>query len=120
MQDPEFSHTPKGVAVRRFSVACNRLFRQDEETQKEISCFDVSWRTRLAEVCEEYVKKVHGVGRLEQDRWMDSDGKDGEQKAEEPAAEDQVHEEASRKGDPVMRDLPERSERQRSGSGEQA
>jgi single-strand DNA-binding protein len=46
--------------------------------QKEVSCFDVSAWTRLAEVCGEYLKKGRGVrvvGRLKQDRWTDADGK---------------------------------------------
>jgi single-strand DNA-binding protein len=46
--------------------------------QKEVSFFDVSNWTRLAEVCGEYLKKGRGVrvvGRLKQDRWTDADGK---------------------------------------------
>ena len=46
--------------------------------QKEVSFFEVSTWTRLAEVCGEYLKKGRGVrvvGRLKQDRWTDPDGK---------------------------------------------
>ena len=46
--------------------------------QKEVSFFDISCWTRLAEVCSEYLKKGRGVrvvGRLKQDRWTDADGK---------------------------------------------
>jgi single-strand DNA-binding protein len=78
VRDPELSYTPKGTAVCKFSVACNRSFKQGEETQKEVSYFDVSCWTRLAEVCAEYLKKGRGVrvvGRLKQDRWTDGDGK---------------------------------------------
>ncbi len=78
VRDPELSYTPKGTAVCKFSVACNRFFKQEEETQKEVSFFDVSTWTRLAEVCAEYLKKGRGVrvvGRLKQDRWTDPDGK---------------------------------------------
>ena len=78
VRDPELSYTPKGTAVCKFTVACNRFFKQDEETQKEVSFFDVTAWTRLAEVCGEYLKKGRGVrvvGRLKQDRWTDSDGK---------------------------------------------
>jgi single-strand DNA-binding protein len=77
-RDPELSYTPKGTAVCKFSVACNRLYKQEEETQKEVSYFDVSTWTRLAEVCAEYLRKGRGVrvvGRLKQDRWTDPDGK---------------------------------------------
>jgi single-strand DNA-binding protein len=73
----ECSCTPKGTAVCRFSVARNRFFKQDNETQKEVSYFDISCWTRLAEVCGEYLKKGRGVrvvGRLKQDRWTDANG----------------------------------------------
>jgi single-strand DNA-binding protein len=78
VKDPELSYTSKGTAVCKFTVACNRAFKQDDQLQKEVSFFDVSTWTRLAEVCEEYLKKGRGVrvvGRLKQDRWTDTDGK---------------------------------------------
>ena len=62
----------------KFSVACNRAFKQDDQLQKEVSFFDVSTWMRQAEVCGEYLKKGRGVrvvGRLKQDRWTDPDGK---------------------------------------------
>ena len=78
VQDPELSYTPKGTALCKFTVASNRFFKQDQETQKEVSFFDVTTWARLAEVCGEYLKKGRGVrvvGRLKQDRWTDPDGK---------------------------------------------
>ncbi len=78
VKDPELSYTPKGTAVCKFVVATNRFFKQDQETQKEVSFFDVTTWARLAEVCGEYLKKGRGVrvvGRLKQDRWADPDGK---------------------------------------------
>ena len=78
VKDPELSYTPKGTAVCKFTVACNRSFKQDDQLQKEVSFFDVSTWTRLAEVCAEYLKKGRGVrvvGRLKQDKWTDADGK---------------------------------------------
>jgi single-strand DNA-binding protein len=78
VKDPELSYTPKGTAVCKFTVACNRAFKQDDQLQKEVSFFDVSTWTRLAEVCAEYLKKGRGVrvvGRLKQDKWTDADGK---------------------------------------------
>jgi len=78
VKDPELSYTSKGTAVCKFSVACNRAWKQDDQLQKEVSFFDVSTWTRLAEVCGEYLKKGRGVrvvGRLKQDRWTDADGK---------------------------------------------
>jgi len=78
VRDPELSYTSKGTAVCKFVVACNRFWKQESELQKEVSFFDVSAWTRLAEVCGEYLKKGRGVrvvGRLKQDRWTDADGK---------------------------------------------
>ena len=78
VRDPELKYTPKGVAVCTFALASNRFFKQDEETQKEVSYFDITTWSRLAEVCGEYLKKGRGVrvvGRLKQDRWTDADGK---------------------------------------------
>ena len=78
VKDPELSYTPKGTAVCKFTVASNRFYKQEEEMQKEVSFFEVSTWTRLAEVCGEYLKKGRGVrvvGRLKQDRWTDPDGK---------------------------------------------
>jgi single-strand DNA-binding protein len=75
--DPELKYTQKGAAVCSFSLASNRYFKQDEETQKEVSYFDVSTWSRLAEVCGEYLKKGRGVrvvGRLKQDRWTSPEG----------------------------------------------
>jgi single-strand DNA-binding protein len=121
VKDPELSYTAKGTAVCTFAVACNRAFKQDDQLQKEVSFFDVSTWTRLAEVCGEYLKKGRGVrvvGRLKQDRWTDTDGKphsrvtivaehvefkpqlkkDGDQAAEKPAdgAEEDQEEEATK------------------------
>ena len=78
VKDPELAYTPKGTAVCKFTVACNRSYKQDDQLQKEVSFFEVSTWTRLAEVCGEYLKKGRGVrivGRLKQDRWNDPEGR---------------------------------------------
>jgi single-strand DNA-binding protein len=75
--DTELKYTPKGSAVCDFVLASNRYFKQDEETQKEVSFFEVTTWARLAEVCGEYLKKGRGVrvvGRLKQDRWTSPEG----------------------------------------------
>jgi single-strand DNA-binding protein len=77
VRDPELKYTPKGSAVCDFVLASNRYFKQDEETQKEVSFFEVTTWARLAEVCGEYLKKGRGVrvvGRLKQDRWTSPEG----------------------------------------------
>ena len=78
VRDPELKYSPKGSAVCTFALASNRFFKQDDETQKEVSYFEVTTWARLAEVCGEYLKKGRGVrvvGRLKQDRWTDPEGK---------------------------------------------
>ncbi len=78
VRDPELKYTEKGTAVCHFAVASNRYFKQDDEKQEEVSYFDITVWSRLAEVCNEYLTKGRGVrvvGRLKQDRWEDSEGK---------------------------------------------
>ena len=79
VSDGELSYTPKGTAVYKFSIACERFLREGEsdEPKREVSFFDVTTWQRLAEVCAEYLKKGRGVrvvGRLKQDRWTDEQG----------------------------------------------
>ena len=77
VRDPELKYTPKGAAVCSFSLASNRYFKQDEETQKEVSYFDITTWSRLAEVCGESLSKGRGVrvvGQLKQDRWTSPEG----------------------------------------------
>ena len=76
-RDPELKYTPKGTALCSFAIASNRSFKQEEEYHEEVSYFDVTTWSHLAEVCNEYLKKGRGVrvvGRLKQDRWNDPEG----------------------------------------------
>lgn len=78
VRDPELKHTPKGTPVCEFSIASNRFYKMENEYQQEVSFFDVTTWSRLAEVCGEYLKKGNGVriiGRLKQNRWKGTDGK---------------------------------------------
>ena len=80
-RDPELKKTPKGTSICSFSVASNRYFRQDEETQNEVSFFNVETWAGLADTCMEHLQKGRGariVGRLKQDRWADQEGKNHE------------------------------------------
>ena len=70
--DPELTHTEKGEALCTFHIESHYSYKQDDEHQKEISCFNIITWGRLAEVCVEYLKKGSGVrivGQLKQDRW---------------------------------------------------
>ena len=78
VRDPVLTQTSKGTSVCGFSVASNRFYKQENETQKEVSFFDVEVWSRLADTCANHLKKGRGVrvvGRLKQDRWTDMDGK---------------------------------------------
>jgi len=76
--DPVMKQTPNGYAVTNFSLASNRFYKKEDETEKEVSYFEVETWSRLAQTCGEVLKKGRGVrvvGRLKQDRWTDTEGK---------------------------------------------
>ncbi|GHV62407.1 hypothetical protein AGMMS49587_09180 [Spirochaetia bacterium] len=78
VRDPLFRSTAKGTPLCTFSLASNRFFKQDSGLEKEVSFFDVETWAKLAENCYSLGKKGRGVrvvGRLKQDRWPGSDGK---------------------------------------------
>lgn len=78
VREPLLRATPKGTSVCTFSLASNRFFRQDSGLEKEVSFFEVETWAKLAEACYNLGKKGRGVrvvGRLKQDRWNGSDGK---------------------------------------------
>lgn len=77
-RDPLLSETPKGTSVCTFCIGVNRYYKQDEEVINQASFFDVETWTRLAQYCGSQLKKgqhVRIVGRLKQDRWEDSEGR---------------------------------------------
>ncbi|MDR1700973.1 MAG: single-stranded DNA-binding protein [Lachnoclostridium sp.] len=78
VRDSELRETAKGVRVCTFSVASNRVFQQNMQKEKEVSFFDIECWGKLAEICGTNCPKGRGVrviGRLKQDRWVGTDGK---------------------------------------------
>ncbi len=78
VRDPLVRATPNGHQVCLFALASNRFYRQNEQTEKEVSFFDVETWSKLAQTCGDVLKKGRGVrvvGRLKQDRWVDNAGK---------------------------------------------
>lgn len=78
VRDPVLKTIPNGSNVCSFSVASNRYYKQNEQTEKEVSFFEVEAWSKLAQTCGEILKKGRGVrvvGRLKQDRWEDAAGK---------------------------------------------
>ena len=75
--DPEIRYTQNGTALCRFSIANNNDYYKDEELQKQVSFVEVTTWAKLAEQCNEYLKKGSRIivnGRLKQDRWQDDTG----------------------------------------------
>jgi single-strand DNA-binding protein len=78
VRDPLLKTTPGGTAVCTFSVAVNRSYKKGDGWENEVSYFDVETWARLAEDVNSLGHKGRGVrvvGRLKQERWTDSDGK---------------------------------------------
>ena len=67
-RDPEMRYTPKGDAVTSFSIATDRQYKDGSgATVKETVWFRVSAWGKLAETCNQYLKKGKMVlveGRL--------------------------------------------------------
>jgi single-strand DNA-binding protein len=77
-KDPVLRSTTNGTAICNLSIATNRFYKQANNTEKEVSFFDVETWSKLAENCNNLGSKGRGcrvVGRLKQERWNDSDGK---------------------------------------------
>lgn len=78
VRDPLLKTIPNGHQVCSFAVASNRFYKQNEQTEKEVSFFEVETWSKLAQTCGETLRKGRGVrvvGRLKQDRWEDATGK---------------------------------------------
>ena len=78
VRDPLLKTIPNGNYVCSFAVASNRYYKQNEQSEKEVSFFEVETWSKLAQTCGEVLKKGRGVrvvGRLKQDRWEDPNGK---------------------------------------------
>ena len=82
-KDAEMRYTPSGQAVTSFSVAVNEFFTKDDKQQKKTTWFRISCWGKLAENCNQYVKKgmeLYVEGRLEPDEqgnprmWTNKDG----------------------------------------------
>lgn len=75
--DPELRYTQNGNALCRFSIASNYSYYKGDDLQEEVSFFNVATWSKLAEQCNEYLKKGRRVlinGRLKQSKWQDEGG----------------------------------------------
>lgn len=74
-QDPELKYTPSGSAVANFSLATNRVWKDQDGNSQERTDWHrlVVWR-KSAEIANQYLKKgsqVYVEGRLETRSWTD-------------------------------------------------
>lgn len=71
--DPELKYTPSGAPVTTFRVAVSRTWRTPEgENREETEWFRVVAWNKLAEICNEYLRKgskVYVEGRLQTRTW---------------------------------------------------
>lgn len=76
-RDPELRYTPNGAAVCTFGLATNRTFVSEGERKEEVDFHRlVSWN-KLAELCNQLLKKgmkVFVSGRLQTRSWEAADG----------------------------------------------
>jgi len=77
-RDPELSYTPSGKAIAKFSLAVSRRRRDESgEQREETQWFNVVAWERLAETCNNYLKKgskVYIEGRMTSRKYTDKDG----------------------------------------------
>ena len=79
-RDPEVRQTPNGQTVATIGVATNRKWtnKQTSEKQEEVEFHNIVVWGKLAEICQQYLKKgakVYFQGRLKTRNWEDPDGK---------------------------------------------
>ena len=77
-RDPELRYIPSGQPVTSFTVAVNRSYTgQTGEKKEEVSFIRIVVWGKLAEICNEYLKKGRPVfveGRLQSRSWEAQDG----------------------------------------------
>ena len=77
-RDPELRYSPSGVAVARFGLATNRVYKgQDGEKKEEVCFVDVVSFGKTAEFCANYFSKGKPIfveGRLHFNSWETPEG----------------------------------------------
>jgi single-strand DNA-binding protein len=77
-KDPEMRYTPGGSPVATFSVAAGRQWKDGNgDAHEETEWFNVVTWNKLAEICNEHLRKssrVYIEGRLQTRQWQDQDG----------------------------------------------
>ena len=79
-RDPELRYTPNGAAVCTFGMATNRTYVTEGERKEEVDFHRLVAWNKLAELCQQLLKKGNKVfvsGRLQTRSW---EGQDGEKR----------------------------------------
>lgn len=90
-RDPELRYTPNGAAVCTFGVATNRTFVTEGERREEVDFHRLVAWNKLAELCNQLLKKGNKVfisGRLQTRNWEGADG--GQRQTTEIVIEDMI------------------------------
>lgn len=77
-KEPEMRYTAGGSPVTTFSVAAGRQWKDGSgESREETEWFNIVTWNKLAEICNEHLRKgsrVYIEGRLQTRQWQDQDG----------------------------------------------
>lgn len=76
-RDPELRFIPSGTAVSSFGLATNRVYVSDGERREEVDFHKIVAWGKLAELCNQLLKKGARVfisGRLQYREWETQDG----------------------------------------------
>lgn len=76
-RDPELRYTPSGTAVATIGLATNRTFTSEGEKKEEVDFHKIIAWGKLAELCNQLMKKGSRVfvsGRLQYREWTGQDG----------------------------------------------
>lgn len=76
-RDPELRYTPNGAAVCTFGMATNRTYVSEGEKKEEVDFHRLVAWNKLAELCNQLLKKGNRVfvsGRLQTRTWEGQDG----------------------------------------------
>lgn len=77
--DPEIRYTPAGKAVANISVATKETWNKDGERQERTEWHKLVVWDKLAEICQQYLKKgdmAYFEGSLQTRKWQAQDGSD--------------------------------------------
>jgi single-strand DNA-binding protein len=77
-RDPETRYTSSGQAVCNFSIATDRAYKdRTGQTQKQTEWHKIVAWGKLAEICQQYLKKGSQIfieGRIQSRQWDDKEG----------------------------------------------